>query len=86
MAGGFNSCIALNDSKQAYVWGKRMGVYPSFEFNLRGIEQNQAIQLSEITQETPRLLKHNLIFYKFAKVIAGQGNSGLITEDGDLLI
>jgi alpha-tubulin suppressor-like RCC1 family protein len=86
LACGFNNCIALNDSKQAYVWGKRMGVYPSYEFNLRGIEQTQAIQLSEINQDTPRLLKQNLIFYKFAKVVAGQGNSGLITEDGDLMI
>jgi len=63
-----------------------MGIYPPFEFNLRGIEQSSGMQLTEINQDTPRLLKQNLMFYKIAKVVAGQVNSGLITEDGELLI
>jgi hypothetical protein len=44
------------------------------------------MQLTEINQDTPRLLKQNLMFYKIAKVVAGQVNSGLITEDGELLL
>ena len=38
LACGFNHQLALTDTKEVYVWGKRMGLYPSFEFNLRGIE------------------------------------------------
>lgn len=34
---GFNSCLALNDSKQVYVWGKRMGIYSSFNLDYYGI-------------------------------------------------
>jgi len=48
LACGFNSCIALNENKQVYVWGKKMGIYPPFEFNLRGIEQSATMQLTEI--------------------------------------
>jgi alpha-tubulin suppressor-like RCC1 family protein len=38
IASGFNNCIALTEKKQVYVWGKRMGIYPPFDFDLRGIE------------------------------------------------
>lgn len=86
IACGFNNCIALTDSHQVYVWGKRMGIYPQFEFNLRGIEQTTHILLSEHNQDTPRLLKSNLIFYKIAKIVAGQSNCGLITDKGELLL
>ena len=44
------------------------------------------MQLTELNQDTPRLLKQNLMFYKVAKVAAGQVNSALITEDGQLLL
>jgi alpha-tubulin suppressor-like RCC1 family protein len=57
LACGFNNCIALTDSKQVYVWGKRMGIYPSIDLNLNAIEATQHIFVSEINQDTPRLLK-----------------------------
>lgn len=38
LACGFNNSIALNENKKVYVWGRRMGYYPPFEFSLRGIE------------------------------------------------
>lgn len=47
IACGFNHCIALTDTQQVYVWGKRMGLYPQFEFSLRGIEMFTHILLSE---------------------------------------
>jgi len=34
----------------------------------------------------PRLLKKNLIHYKISKVRAGQGNTALITDAGELLL
>ncbi len=46
IACGFNHCVALNDNKLVYVWGKRMGMYPSFE--------NESIMVKEINQDTPR--------------------------------
>lgn len=48
VACGFNHCIALTDSQQVYVWGKRMGIYPAFEFDLRGIEESQSMQMKEV--------------------------------------
>jgi alpha-tubulin suppressor-like RCC1 family protein len=47
LACGFNNCIALTESKQIYVWGKRMGIYPSFEFSLKAIEATTPMLLSE---------------------------------------
>jgi hypothetical protein len=32
------------------------------------------------------LLKGNLIYYKINKIFAGSGNSGLISENGELLL
>ena len=63
-----------------------MGLYPQFEFSLRGIEQTTHILLSEHNQDTPRLLKSNLMFYKIAKIVAGQSNCGLITDNSELLL
>jgi hypothetical protein len=71
IACGFNTCIALTDSKQIYVWGKRMGIYPSFDLSLQGIEANTHILISEHNQDRPRLLKENLMFYKISKIVAG---------------
>jgi len=48
IACGFNHSLALTDSKQVYVWGKRMGIYPQYEFNLRGIEQTAPDQMRVI--------------------------------------
>lgn len=86
LACGFNHCVALNDNKQVYVWGKRMGLYPKFDFSREGIENVKHTLLSEYNNDTPRMIKDNLIFYKIAKIRAGQSNTGLITETGDLLL
>jgi alpha-tubulin suppressor-like RCC1 family protein len=48
IACGFNHSMALTDSKQVYVWGKRMGIYPQYEFNLLGIEQTTPDQMRVI--------------------------------------
>jgi len=63
-----------------------MGMYPQFEFSYHGIQKEVNTLLNEYNHDTPRLMKGNLIFYKIAKIRAGQSNSGLITEDGNLLL
>jgi alpha-tubulin suppressor-like RCC1 family protein len=37
LACGFNHCVAITENKQVYVWGKRMGLYPQFEFSHAGV-------------------------------------------------
>ena len=44
---GFNHCVALTDTKQIHVWGKRMGIYPSCELTLSGIEKVHHQLISE---------------------------------------
>jgi alpha-tubulin suppressor-like RCC1 family protein len=38
IAAGFNHCIALTDNKQVYVWGRKMGIFPSIEINYHSLE------------------------------------------------
>lgn len=40
----------------------------------------------ELDEPAPRLLKNNLIFYKFVKLVCGPYNTALITDKGDLLL
>lgn len=40
----------------------------------------------ELDQPYPRLVKNNLIFYKFVKMVCGPFNSALITEKGEMLL
>lgn len=28
IASGYNSMVALNDDREIFVWGRRMGIYP----------------------------------------------------------
>lgn len=76
----------MTESKQVYVWGKRMGMYPQFDLNLSAIEKMETCLLSERNQDTPRLLKQYMQYYKIVKIFAGQSNTGLVTETGDLLL
>lgn len=86
VATGFNHALALTESRDVYVWGHRMGVYPQFEFSYHGIKNSQQHQIKDIDCDVPRLLKGNLIYYKIQKVIAGYQNSALITTKGELMI
>ncbi|CDW84777.1 regulator of chromosome condensation family protein [Stylonychia lemnae] len=86
LVSGFNSCIALNQENQVYVWGKRMGYYPTFDMNYHAIRNSTQIQTTEINQQDPRLLKGNLVYYKIKKVISGPSNNALITESGQVLL
>jgi len=83
---GFNHALALNDQKQLFVWGKKMGIYPQFEMNYHGIKAATHIQTMDVQQDYPRLIKSNLIFYKIKKICTGPSTSALITENGELLI
>jgi hypothetical protein len=40
----------------------------------------------DIHQNEPRLIKNNLIFYKFSKIRSGPYNSALITDKGEVLL
>eukprot|EP00347_Sterkiella_histriomuscorum_P000877 403374181 len=83
---GYNHMLAQTDSYQVYVWGKRMGIYQQFDLNFNSIKASINLQLNEMNQFEPRLLKGNLIYYKIKRVIAGQCNSALISDKGELLI
>ncbi|CDW81553.1 regulator of chromosome condensation [Stylonychia lemnae] len=86
IAVGFDQCLALNDSHQVYAWGRKMGIYPKFNLDFHSIKRAQQTQYADINQPLPRLLKENLIYYKIQKLITGQSNCALISQDGDLLI
>ena len=86
LACGFNHCLALTENKKVYVWGKRMGLYPAFDFNLSTIEKMETCLLSERNAHKPRLLSSYMQYYKIAKIFASQGNSGVITENGELML
>ena len=51
--------------------------YLTSKMNLLNFEQNQPF---------PRLVKNNMIFYRFKKLVCGPFNTALITESGDLLL
>eukprot|EP00347_Sterkiella_histriomuscorum_P020502 403337553 len=86
IACGFDSCIALNENKQVYVWGKKMGIYPNFNLEYHSVVSSKDSQIMENNQFEPRFLKANLIHYQIEKVTAGMSNFALISSSGDLLI
>lgn len=47
ISSGFNHTLALTDKKQLYVWGRRMGIYPSFDLNHQSIKQTSHLQTVE---------------------------------------
>ena len=63
-----------------------MGIYPQFELNYHAIKGSEMQQLNEVNQPFPRLLKQNLIYYKIKRIVAGENNSGLISDQGELLL
>jgi hypothetical protein len=77
---GYNHCLALSDTNQIFVWGKRMGIYPNIELTFNQLMENGGLLSMDIHQNEPRLVKNNLIFYKFSKIRCGPFNSALITE------
>ena len=38
IASGYNSMIALSEDQEVYVWGRRMGVYPQVNFDLKALQ------------------------------------------------
>ena len=78
--------MALNSKKQVLVWGKRMGFYATFDMEFNQIARSSSSQIEEINMHWPRLLRDNLIHYKFNKLIAGQSNHALITEENQIFI
>lgn len=84
---GYNHCLALSDQNQVFVWGRRMGIYPDkIELTFHFLKEAGSLLNIEIHQNEPRLIKSNLIFYKFNKIIAGPYNSALITDSGEVLL
>ena len=82
---GYNHCIALSDQDQVFVWGRRMGIYPNVELTYHSLKE-QTVLFHDIHQNEPRLIKSNLIFYKFKKIQAGPFNSALITDQGEIIL
>lgn len=78
---------ALCDTFQIYVWGWRMGIYPSIELTLNFLEQHGTrYSYQEINQAVPRLVKNNLVFHKIERIFSAHKNVALITEGGNLLL
>jgi len=63
-----------------------MAVYPNLELSYNYLISNMNMLRIELDQTYPRLVKNNLIFYKFVKLICGPFNSALITDKGELLL
>lgn len=45
---GYNHAMALTDNNQVYVWGRRMGIYPSIELSYNYLTQNAHLMHIEI--------------------------------------
>ena len=88
IAAGMSSMVALSETQQVYVWGERMGIYPSgLELSLACVEQKGNLyNMQEINQAMPRHVKNNLVFYEIAQLAAGFFNTALITREGQLLL
>jgi len=88
VACGFNHCLALTDEGNVWVWGRRMGHYPpNLELTVNFMESKQSDSLmQEFNQGRPRCIKNNMIFYKMKAVYAGQNNSALVSEHGQLYL
>lgn len=79
--------IALTETREIFVWGNRMGIYPQPDLTLSAIEKKAKIYNSaEIHQACPRIIKNNLIFHKINKIVSGFYNTALITDKGELLV
>jgi alpha-tubulin suppressor-like RCC1 family protein len=87
IASGYTSMIALTESREIFVWGSRMGIYPQPDLSLKSVERNGKIfNSAEIHQACPRMIKNNLIFHKINKIVSGHSNTALITDKGELLL
>ena len=63
-----------------------MGIYPNVELTFQNLKTQGSVLNVEIHQNEPRLIKNNLIFYKFNKIAAGPFNSALITDKGEVML
>jgi alpha-tubulin suppressor-like RCC1 family protein len=63
-----------------------MAAYPNLELTYEYLMSKMNILRAEIDQPEPRLVKNNLIFYKFSKLICGPFNTALVTDKGELLL
>ena len=86
IACGYHHSIALSSKDELYVWGHRMAGYPNIELTYNYLISNMNMLRVELDQTYPRLVKNNLIFYKFTKLVCGPYNSALITDKGELLM
>jgi len=43
IASGYTSMIALTETREIFVWGSRMGIYPQPDLSLKAVEQNGKI-------------------------------------------
>jgi len=86
IACGYNHCVALTAMNQLFVWGRRMAAYPNLDLTFEYLNSKMNILRVEVDQSEPRLVKNNLIFYKFTKLVCGPFNTALVTDRGDLLL
>mmetsp|Transcript_18084 Transcript_18084/g.30861 ORF Transcript_18084/g.30861 Transcript_18084/m.30861 type:complete len:254 (+) Transcript_18084:2154-2915(+) len=82
-----NAAIALDESQRVFVWGRKMGVYPSVEMNVQSIVYKIGYPMvKEINQNVPRLVKSNLVFHKISRVFGCFHNFALVTDKNELMI
>lgn len=86
IACGYNHTIALSANNDVYVWGRRMAIYPNLELTYQYLNSQMNMLRVELDQPYPRLVKNNLIFYKYRKLVCGPYNTALITTEGELLL
>ena len=63
-----------------------MGIYPSVELTYDFLKSYKHVLSVELNQQLPRIIKNNLIFYKFEKIVCGPYNTALITNQGALFL
>lgn len=63
-----------------------MAVYPNIELTYQYLNSNMNMLRVELDQPYPRLIKNNMIFYKIKKLVCGPFNTGIVSEEGDLLL
>lgn len=63
-----------------------MAIYPNLELTYQYLNSQMNMLRVELDQPYPRLVKNNLIFYKYRKLVCGPYNTALITTEGELLL
>lgn len=75
-----SSMIALSDDNQVFVWGRKRGLYNLIDsMTLKSVEAKGYEYCLENNMAKPRLMKNNLAYLRFTKVLAKFNTMCLLT-------